>query len=52
MKGGLEVRGKNFYPTQKDITGKYIRQEMLAWRNWIAEQKPGFFCCTGMEPVL
>lgn len=44
MKGGLEVRGKNFYPTNKDVTGKFIQLEMLAWRKWIGEQGLDFFC--------
>ncbi|WP_018627739.1 hypothetical protein [Niabella aurantiaca] len=38
MKGGLEVRGKAQYPADKEVTGKYIRQELLSWRNWIGEQ--------------
>jgi endonuclease/exonuclease/phosphatase family metal-dependent hydrolase len=44
MKGGLEVRGKAFYADRKDVTGKYIRQEMLGWRKWIGEQGLDFFC--------
>lgn len=43
MKGGLEVRGKNFYPADKTVTGKYIQQEMQAWRKWIGEQGLDFF---------
>ncbi|MDH7459875.1 endonuclease/exonuclease/phosphatase family protein [Chitinophagaceae bacterium 26-R-25] len=38
MKGGLEVRGKNYYPTNKGVIDKYIQQEMFAWRKWIGEQ--------------
>ena len=44
MKGGLEVRGKNYYPNDKKVTGKYIQQEMYAWRKWISEQSLDFFC--------
>lgn len=43
MKGGLEVRGKNYYPKDKTVTGKFIQQEMLAWRKWIGEQSLDFF---------
>lgn len=43
MKGGLEVRAKNYYPNDKNITGKYIQQEMYAWRKWISEQSLDFF---------
>ncbi|AHF17217.1 exonuclease/endonuclease/phosphatase family protein [Niabella soli] len=44
MKGGLEVRGKNYYPDNKAVTGNYIKQELLAWRKWIGEQSLDLFC--------
>lgn len=44
MKGGLEVRGKNYYPDKKDVTEKYIFKELLNWKKWIGEQSLDFFC--------
>lgn len=44
MKGGLEVRGKNYYPNNKDVTQKYIQKEIFRWKNWIGEQSLDFFC--------
>ena len=44
MKGGLEVRGKNYYPDRKEVTEKYIIKEMLGWKKWIGEQSLDFFC--------
>lgn len=38
MKGGLEVRGKIQYPNNKEITSKYIKQELFSWKKWIGEQ--------------
>lgn len=43
MKGGLEVRGKAQYPADKEVTGKYIRQELLNWRSWIGAQSLDIF---------
>lgn len=43
MKGGLEVRGKAQYPTDKGVTGNYIKQELLNWKNWIGEQSLDIF---------
>lgn len=44
VKGGLEVRGKNYYPDRKDVTEKYILKEMLGWKKWIGEQSLDLFC--------
>lgn len=44
MKGGLEVRGKNYYPKNKAVTGNYIKQELFNWRNWIGQQSLDIFC--------
>lgn len=44
MKGGLEVRGKNYYPKNKGVTETYIKQEMFNWRNWIGQQSLDIFC--------
>lgn len=43
MKGGLEVRGKAQYPESKDITVKYIKQELYSWKKWIGEQSLDIF---------
>ncbi|WP_316812321.1 hypothetical protein [Pedobacter heparinus] len=43
MKGGLEVRGKSFYPKNKTVTGSFIKQELYAWRKWIGEQSLDIF---------
>lgn len=43
MRGGLEVRGKNYYPADKVVTGKYIQQELLRWKSWIGAQSFDIF---------
>ena len=44
MKGGLEVRGKNYYSSRKDVTEKFILKELLNWKKWIGEQSLDIFC--------
>lgn len=43
MKNGLEVRGKAEYPTQKNVTEKYIKLEMFNWKEWIGAQSLDIF---------
>ncbi|HTG55198.1 MAG TPA: hypothetical protein VL943_02935 [Niabella sp.] len=43
MKGGLEAKGKEYYPNNKEVISGYLKKELQRWKKWIGAQSLDIF---------